>query len=53
MVVALTDRPMKSATEKRLVSRFEWGLTTDIQVPNLKPGSPSCTRNKQSTHSRF
>lgn len=37
-IVISSDRPAKdiSALEKRLVSRFEWGLSTEIQPPDLE-----------------
>jgi len=37
-IVLASDRPPQeiNGLEKRLVSRFEWGLTTDIQVPNYE-----------------
>ncbi|NQT95642.1 MAG: chromosomal replication initiator protein DnaA [Candidatus Omnitrophica bacterium] len=37
-IVVSSDRPPKeiSALEKRLVSRFEWGLVTDMQLPDLE-----------------
>ena len=37
-IVVSSDRPPKEirALEKRLVSRFEWGLVTDIQPPDFE-----------------
>lgn len=37
-IVVSSDRPPKEiySLEKRLVSRFEWGLVTDIQPPNFE-----------------
>ena len=30
-------------------SRFEWGLITDVQPPDLRPASPSCARRPAGT----
>jgi chromosomal replication initiator protein len=37
-IIVTSDRPPKSLVtlEERLRSRFEWGLTTDIQLPDLE-----------------
>lgn len=45
-IVISSDRPPKQLQplEDRLRTRFEWGLITDIQPPELKPGSPFSAR---------
>lgn len=37
-IVMTSDRPPRelSGMEDRLLSRFKWGLTTDIQIPDLE-----------------
>ncbi len=45
-IVITSDLPPKQLQdfEDRMRSRFEWGLITDIQPPDLRPGSRSCER---------
>jgi len=47
-IVVSSDRPPKrlETLEDRLRTRFEWGLITDIQPPELEPGSRSCARKR-------
>ena len=45
-IVVTSDLPPKKLPdfEERMRSRFEWGLITDVQPPDLGPASPSCAR---------
>ena len=47
-VVITSDVPPKSLNgfEDRMRSRFEWGLITDVQPPDLETGSRSCARRR-------
>ena len=51
-IVLTCDRPASEiqGLEQRLVSRFEWGLVTDLQPPDVKPAWPSCTKRKDDGH---
>ncbi len=48
-IVLTCDRPANEIQnlEQRLVSRFEWGLVTDLQPPDIEPGSPFCGKKKR------
>jgi chromosomal replication initiator protein len=50
-IVLTSDRPPHEidGVEKRLVSRFEWGLTTDIALPDLETRI-AILRRKQDDH---
>jgi chromosomal replication initiator protein len=50
-IVMTSDRPPHEigGLEKRLVSRFEWGLTTEIMSPNLET-RVAILRKKQAEH---
>jgi len=47
-LVLTCDRPASEIQnlEQRLVSRFEWGLVTDLQPPMSKRASPFCGRKR-------
>ena len=50
-IVLTSDKPPHEigGLEKRLVSRFEWGLTTDVMVPDLETRI-AILRKKQADH---
>lgn len=54
-IVLTSDKPPKDIhnIEERLVSRFEWGLVTDIQPPTLKRVSLSSRRRLHSKITSF
>ena len=51
-IIMTSDKPpveMKGI-EPRLLSRFKWGLSADLQIPlTMRPGSPSFIRNSITT----
>jgi chromosomal replication initiator protein len=54
-VILSSDRPPKDipTLEERLVSRFEWGLVTDIQPPDIETRIAILQQKSEKSHLKF
>lgn len=54
-VVLSSDRPPKDipTLEERLVSRFEWGLVTDVQPPDIETRIAILQQKSEKSHLKF
>ena len=53
-IVITSDKPPQKleGCHERLITRFKWGLTADIQPPTSRPASPSCGKSLRMLTSR-